>query len=328
MPAQTGLFRAPDAVDNRYLDRLRDVSFQPVFILGLHRSGTSILYKMLESTGRFNSVTAYHIAFYNQLLRNHIEGREEAAKREFNKVLRQKNHRDRGIDRLKMSADLPLEYAFLLGKNYLFNQLNERNFAVFEEMCKKIQFIEGRSKRLLLKNPWDFSNFLFIKQKLPSAKFVFIHRRPLHVISSSLRALRVLVNQRTVYSEMVSPLAREAVNNPALSALGKMLLSPPVPPGLFLVVEQRARDACYFLRNLRHLSSQDYVNVRYEDLCSATERTMDKILNFLAIEENPEQFNAFINPRGLSLCPEVKRFQGYIQRRFREYRTRFAYWDS
>lgn len=312
-------------MDNRYLDRLRDVSFRPVFILGMHRSGTSILYKMLESTGRFNSVTAYHIAYYNQLLHNHIEGREEAAKREFNALLRHKNHRDRGIDRLKMSADLPLEYAFLLGKNYLFNRLNERNFAAFEELCKKIQFIEGQDRRLLLKNPWDFSNFLFIKHRLPQATFIFIHRRPLHVINSSLRALRVLVNQRTVYSELFSPLAKEVVTNPALSALGKALLAPPVPPGLFLVAEHRARDARYFLRNLRHLSPQDYVNVRYEDLCNAPERTMERIVNFLDMEEDPEQFTTFIRPRGLPLSPDVERFQGYIQRRFREYRRRFGY---
>lgn len=33
----------------------------PVFILGLHRSGTTILYEMLASTGAFDVLTAWHV---------------------------------------------------------------------------------------------------------------------------------------------------------------------------------------------------------------------------------------------------------------------------
>lgn len=326
MPADMGRFRLEDGPDSPYLDRLRDVSFTPVFILGLHRSGTSILYKMMRSTGRFNGVTTYHITHYNELLRNHIEGQEQEAKQELNELLQQENHYDRGIDNLTMNANLPLEYAFLLGKNYLFNQLNRDNIDVFVELCEKIQFIGDGEKPLLLKNPWDFSNFMFIKQKLPQAKFVFIHRDPLAVINSSIRALRVLVNQETVYSELISPLARDAVNNPLLSSLGKVLLHPDFPLGLAIVVEHRAAYVRYFLDNIGHLDGHTYVNVRYEDLCSRTEETMEAIFDLLGMNDvDPEQFNAFINPRDLSLSDDVKRLQGYIKKRFARYRAALGY---
>ncbi|MGC9307601.1 MAG: sulfotransferase [Thermoplasmatota archaeon] len=326
MPADMGRFRLEDGPDSPYLDRLQDVDFTPVFILGLHRSGTSILYKMMRSTGRFNGVTTYHITHYNELLRNYIEEEQHATKEELNELLQQENHRDRGIDNLEMNADLPLEYAFLLGKNYLFNQLNRDNVDVFVELCQKIQFIGDDSKPLLLKNPWDFANFMFIKQQLPRAKFVFIHRDPLAVINSSLRALRVLVSDDTVYSELISPLARDAVNNPVLSLIGKTLLHPGFPLGLAIVVEHRAAYVRYFLDNIDRLDGSEYVNVRYEDLCSRTEETMGTIFDLLEMNDvDLEQFNAFINPRDLSLSDDVARLQGYIKKRFTAYRKAFGY---
>ena len=33
---------------------LKNIKFNPVFILGLHRSGTTILYEILAKTGRLN----------------------------------------------------------------------------------------------------------------------------------------------------------------------------------------------------------------------------------------------------------------------------------
>jgi hypothetical protein len=326
MPAEQGRFRLEEGPDSPYLDRLRDVDFTPVFILGLHRSGTSILYKMMRSTGRFNGVTTYHITHYNELLRNHIEERQRQAKQELNELLRQENHRDRGIDNLTMEADLPLEYAFLLGKNYLFNQLTRDNIDVFVELCKKIQYISDSAKPLLLKNPWDFANFMFIKKRLPRAQFVFIHRNPLAVINSSIRALRVLVNEDTVYSELISPLARDAVNNPVLSLVGKTLLHPRFPLGLAIVVEHRAAYTRYFLDNIGRLDDSDYVNIRYEDLCHATETTMQAVFNHLDMRDiDAGRFTSYINPRDLSLSRDVARLQGYIQKRFARYRAMFGY---
>ncbi len=326
MPAEQGRFRLEKGPDSPYLDRLRDIDFTPAFILGLHRSGTSILYKMMRSTGRFNGVTTYHVTHYNELLRNHIEEQQRQAKQELNELLQREDYQDRGIDNLEMEADLPLEYAFLLGKNYLFNQLNPDNIDVFVELCKKIQYIGDRSKPLLLKNPWDFANFMFIKQQLPQAQFVFIHRNPLAVINSSIRALRVLVSQETVYSELISPLASDAVNNPVLSLVGRMLLHPRFPLGLAIVVEHRAAYIRYFLDNIGRLDSDSYVNVRYEDLCSQTEDTMGTIFDLLDMDDvELEQFNAFINPRDLSLSDDVARLKGYIKKRFARYRTAFGY---
>ena len=102
--------------DNEFIQELQQVTFQPVFIVGLHRSGTSILYKMLTETGNFNPVTAYHLINYNELLLNHHLKKEEFAKQLLTESFREKGLRDRGIDRLKVTAEFAEEYGFLLNK--------------------------------------------------------------------------------------------------------------------------------------------------------------------------------------------------------------------
>ena len=77
---------------------------------------------------------------------------------------------------------------------------------------KKIQFLSGNDKPLLLKNPYDFANFLFIKQMFPSAKFVFIHRNPLKTISSLLNAMRMIINEKNPYLDINKLAVLTAVN--------------------------------------------------------------------------------------------------------------------
>jgi hypothetical protein len=54
--------------------------------MGLHRSGTSILYKMLGETGNFTIFTIYHILEYDKLLYYHANNLEEEKKRKINNL--------------------------------------------------------------------------------------------------------------------------------------------------------------------------------------------------------------------------------------------------
>ena len=157
------------SLDQKYLQKIENIEFQPVFILGLHRSGTSILYKMLTTTGRFNSVTAYHIINYDELLNNSVNGNEDIAKKKLTNFFKEQNQSDRGIDRLKITADFAEEYGFLLAERTLASRIVNKNKTLFSDMCKKIQFISGNNKPILLKNPLDFSNFLCIKKEFSNA---------------------------------------------------------------------------------------------------------------------------------------------------------------
>ncbi len=180
--------------------------------------------------------------------------------------------------------------------------------------------VEGKNKKLLLKNPWDFSNFLFIKKNLPQAKFVFIHRHPVPVMNSSIKALRVLKDKKTVYSDIISPTARKLSRNPILSLIAKLLLFSYLPFVLFIIVEHHRRDANRFMKNIKHLDKKDYVNITYEELCKNPSETMAEIVNLLNIKEkNLDRFNKFIEPRTLNISKDVKRMQGYIMKRMKKY---------
>lgn len=319
-------FLSNNDLDKHYMDQLEDFSYDPVFVLGFHRSGTSILYKMIQSTGEFNSVTTYHVMQYDRLIYNHLQEIEETAKEKLNHFLINHNDTDRGIDRLKMEADLPLEYAFLIDEGYVFNKLTSQNLNRFKEIYKKIQFIGGNNKKFLAKNPWDFANFMFIKNHFPQAKFIFIHRHPYPFLNSSLKALRTLTKQRTVYSDLISPTAKNLSENPLLNGIFRFLLSRKFPFALPLIVEHHALQARYFIDNITKLNDDDYVNVKYEDLCSKPNETIKKILDLLDIDkENHNHFEKFIQPRNLTISQDVKKIQDYIYKRMKSYFSYFKY---
>ena len=45
-----------DISDEKYMELLSKVKFSPIFIMGDHRSGTTLLYKILAATECFNFV--------------------------------------------------------------------------------------------------------------------------------------------------------------------------------------------------------------------------------------------------------------------------------
>jgi hypothetical protein len=304
-------------MEEEHLKKIEDLDFKPIFILGLHRSGTSILYKMLASTGYFNLVTAYHILYFDSLLHNHLNNREREAKEELNNLLKSAGQVDRVIDRLQIDADFPEEYGFLLNR-VKPEGLNKKNLQVFLQMCRKIQFISDRRKLLLLKNPWDFPNFLFIKQEIPSAKFIFIHRNPLRIINSSIHALRMLLEKRGIYSQLLSEIAKRIYENPLLYWIARLLVNREIPIGLMILTESFARSTEYFVRNIPSLKRSDYIEVRYEDLCKNPDKTMGKILDFLKISFD-RSFKDYIKPRKLLLSKDIERMRGYIYKRMRHY---------
>src|SRR5437867_8116334 len=62
--------------DAPYLAQLKALPSTLVFIMGCHRSGTSLLHHLLAYTGQVNYVTAYDVVHYDSMLFNRVTGRE------------------------------------------------------------------------------------------------------------------------------------------------------------------------------------------------------------------------------------------------------------
>src|SRR6266540_6309462 len=125
--------------DQQYLSLIENVDFQPIFIMGDHRSGTTLLYSLLAATQCFNVVTAYHIIRYDQILTNFHNHTEEDARQLLQTYFATMGQADRIIDEVEITPDLPEEYGFLLSTTYK-SPLHAGNLPRFIELCRKIQF--------------------------------------------------------------------------------------------------------------------------------------------------------------------------------------------
>jgi hypothetical protein len=312
--------------DEQFVSELEQVSFQPVFILGVHRSGTSILYKMLVATGSFNPITAYHLIHYDELLVNHHLKKEASAKQHLTDVFTEKGLQDRGIDRLKLTADFAEEYGFLLNKRTVLMSLSSRNIGLFTQMCKKIQYIAGNDKPLLLKNPYDFPNFLYIKQMFPNARFVFIHRHPLKTISSTLNAIRTIVKKKNPYTTMLSKFYDTFSTNPLFLFPLRLIFCKIPEYGVLFISMITTRATRYYLKNIEKLPKEDYISITYEEFCMHPQETLEDIMKKLSPPQaHPIDAQSFIKPRMVDVDGSVQKFRNHIFRSMKTYCDTFHY---
>ena len=306
--------------DIPYLELLEKVNFSPIFIIAEHRSGTTLLYKTLVATECFNFVKAYHIIKYNQILCNYINKTESQAIKELGEQLKSLGLNDRVIDDVEVTSDLPEEYGFILNNAGYESHLNPENLHVFQESCQKIQFISDPDKQLLLKNPWCFPHFMYLKSTFPKAKFIFIHRHPIHVINSKLKAARSILSSKNEYTFLLSRRYKEIFNNPLKTFLFRLLYSSYFDLGLRRVTKEKVQLTNYFLENIDNLPETDYVSVTYEELCNSPQQTIFKILGFLGLEPRVNlAYESLIQPRPIKLLPEVERKYNEIYQQLQPY---------
>ena len=306
------------------MDKVQNTSFKPIFILGLHRSGTTVLYRMLNETGNFNFLSLYHVLNFDKLIYNHINDLEMKEKQKINNLLKEKGIVNRKTDNIEVSSEYEHEYCYIFSERNLSSKINNNNKELFETMCKKIQFISENNKPLLLKNPHDYPNFLLIKKLYPNAKFVFIHRNPLEVISSIMRLWTTRFKSKDEFLTLYSKQYDLVYKNPILLFSTKFYYTAKFPPGIFEVIWRSKNATSYFLKNINNLSKDDYISIEYGNLCEEPDENMKKILDFLGLRTNIK-FGKYIKPRKLKLIPEVIFLRKFIYKRMKSYFEYFGY---
>jgi len=312
--------------DKQYLEELQEVNFQPVFILGVHRSGTSILYKMLTATGCYNAVTAYHLLRYHELLSNYHEQREEHAKQKLTDSFIKNGLQDRGIDQLKVTADFPEEYGFLLNTQTIQMYITKKNIALFTELCKKIQYIAGNDKPILLKNPYDFPNFLYIKQVFPKARFIFIHRHPLKTISSTLNAIRRILYEKNTYTAQLSGMYDKFYTNPLLLQPLRFIFRTIPECYVVLLTRIAAKATDYYLKNIEKLPKEVYISITYEEFCQHPQEILENITEKMSLNMIKKiDAASLIRPRKVDVDYSVQKLRKYIYNSMNIYYDTFHY---
>lgn len=305
--------------DSPLLPRIEGMEINPVFVMGQHRSGTTILYKILADTGHFNITSVFHILNHDRLLYLHDKGQEEAARAQLRGHFESLGLKDREFDSIKISDSTPEEYAYALPHQGRKPRLTWENLDAFETFCRKVQFTQDPGRALLLKNPFDTVNFLFLSRAFPKARLLFIHRNPVHVVNSQMKAIRSLLETRNEYVALVVRRYRKLWKGPRKVTLARWLLSDRLP---FLVrqVEGEVRNANrYFIDHVSELPRDCFISLTYEELCRHPEATIGEILDFLGVPVQNSHLGEEISPRPVKLLPEVKRREQKILQENEDY---------
>lgn len=309
--------------DSRYAPQLTELPRQLVFIMGCHRSGTSMLYHLMAYTGACEYISAYDIIRYDELLRNRIEGREAEVKAAVDAAIRVE--KNRGVDNLPVGADCPEEYRFLLPPRTpawfvdvrkrvetlsFAPQLTRETRGRFLEVCRKKQFLAGGDRPLVLKNPNDFYfNFanihrMFPEGMFPQAKMIFIHRHPLHILNSYIKGFGGIVETRNAYAALIDPRYQSMFRSP----IRRMLFQKAFRGGELprFVAAAMARSYGYYLENIRTMPEGSYREIRYDDLCRDPEAHLARIGEWLQLEMRPRIPEKFVAPRRLDIPERVR----------------------
>ena len=296
--------------------------------MGLHRSGTTLLYELLGKTGSFNIITAYHAIHYDELLADYFEGTALRTRQDLNDWFTAQHMETRLFDNVKLDADMPEEYAMILHAKAGSMSLNNHNFPVFDQLCRKVQLTSDHSLPLLLKNPFDFVNFLQIKEMMPTAKFVFIFRNPIQILNSQLIALHKSMTSNNPYIARLSKTYSLVQRIWPLNALISWATNPSSKGQLArrFMVWKIISQMNYYINHIKFLPRTEYLELRYEDLCEKPVELIRSIFDFLTMEPRiAMDFGLHVRPRAVKLLPTLARDEVKLLAKFKGIMTYNCY---
>lgn len=288
--------------------------------MGLHRSGTTLLYELLGKTRSFNIITAYHAIHYDELAADYFEGTALRTRQDLNDWFTAQHMETRLFDNVKLNADMPEEYAMILHAKAGSMSLNKHNFPVFDQLCRKVQLISDNSLPLLLKNPFDFINFLQIKEMMPTAKFVFIFRNPMQILNSQLIALHKSMTSNDPYIARLSKTYSLLQRIRPLIAVIRWVTDPSSKGQLArrFMVWKIIRQMNYYINHIEFLPRTEYVELRYEDLCEKPVELIRSIFDLVRMDPRiAMDFDFHVRPRVLKLLSTLTRDEAKLRAKFK-----------
>lgn len=292
------------------------------FIQGLHRSGTTTLYGLLRDVG-FNCFDLYKINCYDQLIYNKVNDREQLVRKGLDIVFDFYGAETRVYDEIEVNSytveeynhitslvldEVQIEKTYNLFKriNYAMkyeklHRINQKNISKLFEIIKKIRYVSDNEAPVILKNPFDLTKFKFLKDHLPSSKFIFLHRYPPKAVTSIFKALRKDYSRTdpVYYLYLINRFYKNTFNDKFIKSFirvaSRFRLSIPV---LMLRAALQVRK---YRRNLHKIDSKDFITTTYLKMCSKPNETVDRINHFLGHEAKDFDLSDKIEVRKYSL---------------------------
>lgn len=284
------------------------------FVLGPHRSGTTIVCDALAASGAFVCLTAADIVAFHE--RSGAYG--PAATASLDALARR--GATRMIDQVRVSGDLPEEYGFLLPDR----RLTRETAPVVSAAYRALAAAAAGEARWLLRNPWDLPNAARILELCPEATFIFVVRDPVETIDSQLQAARTLLAEPSEYHALLDLRYRRLLRRPLRLALYRFLAGR--PRFVDLLTRSFARDTRRWLDDLDRLPPDRWIVTRYEGLLADPAEELRRLFAFLRL--SPERVGAVareIRPGERALHRHVVARIPGVRARTRRFRERFGY---
>jgi len=289
----------------------------PVFILGLHRSGTTLLYEMMAATGCWNAVWAWHVIEFDRL-RSAPPGTAESPS-DLGRRFERSGLRTRGVDVVRVTPSSKEEYGFILDNHGYGSRITRADYPFFRHACGVIQNTHPHARPLLLKNPWDFGNARLIKELIPSARFVWIHRNPLHVLSSQSRFAARAIFESIPYVEMLSRRYARFRRGKWRLAAARLAVTHGTKPLTRALIRYAATRCNGYLKDASLIPASERVEVRYEDLCRTPRETLRRVMARLDLPLREIDYAAMIGPRASRVEASVAHQKPLIRRLMGDY---------
>jgi len=294
----------------------------PVFILGLHRSGTTLLYQMLARSECFNILTARHVVCFGDIAcsSNGRDGTWKRVQQRFQRL----GVSQRDVDAVDVHPDTPEEYGFLLDNLHAGLAITRRHLGVFRYICETVRRDQPPKRTLLLKNPWDFGNAATIQTLIPEARFVFIHRNPLHSLSSLYRLIVSAVMHPSVYLAQLSDPYRAFIDGEFPLRLARTICRS--SPGFIVrgIVLHAAHQAARHLRQRAALGAAA-MDIHFDALCDRPNETIAAILDLLRLNGARHDYRSMIGPHRSSVASEIASHRDQIIHRLGAYAAAMGY---
>ncbi len=317
--------------DKEYLGELEGIQIKPIFIMGLHRSGTTFLYDSVAQCFPVANLDLYHIFYFNRLIKNALNGRESHDRDTLNQYFRSLDITDRKIDKVWVEDTMVEEYGWLLRNHSYAMSITEDNAQYFELICKKLHYLHPEAQALLLKNPFDTDNAQEILKRFPDAKFIYISREPTYILNSMVNAILTYLTGQQPFLTLLVDKFKMPTAQPVLMKLIYGLWK--TARGIkSLIGETRARNIIvpyvadnvesqienYFLE-LRKLPAGSYFELTYQRFNEDPEKYLLALQGFLGLSltQSPQCIRP--QPRKKEIDTQIQEYGNQLQQKLAPY---------
>lgn len=295
--------------DAGYAGLLDGVPVRPVFVMGLHRSGTTFLLESLARVFPLATLTAFDVLTYPRLLSRYQAGLRRRDQVAFDAALASRGLADRQVDAIALSHETVEEYGWVLQRRAGDLRLSRRTQPAFDELCRKLMVLHPGDAGVVVKNPWDTGYAARIRRLYPDARFVFIARHPLRILHSQLRNALLFGGTEAEYLWMLLegfPLGRAVIGAQRRLHrwVGEERYARIMIRGLMSDVRRelgRYRDAW------TALPPEARIEVTYPELTSAPVDVLRRVAAFLDLEPSAPLATVEPRRRGGAVHPLVAR---------------------